>query len=104
MSDKHKWIGILLLVTLVLAGCGGGGNGGDGGDGGKGKAGGTIEDQLGYDMGFQQCNGYSVADLAATYNAKPTREAIAEKVAASTPAQPEARPSIKQGCLDGIKK
>ena len=100
---------ILAAFALLLAGCGGGGGNGDsGGNGGTStgpsKAGGAVEDELGHNMGFQQCNGYSVNDLATTYNTAKTPEAVAEAVARTTPAQPEARESIKQGCLDGLKK
>jgi hypothetical protein len=55
-------------------------------------------------MGLQQCAGYSVNDLATTYNTDRTPEAVAEAVARTTPAQPEARESIKKGCLDGLKQ
>ena len=70
----------------------------------RSKAGGAVEDELGHNMGFQQCNGYSVTDLATTYNTAKTPEAVAEAVARTTPAQPEARDSIKQGCLDGSEE
>lgn len=102
-----KRLAVILAALALLAGCGGGGGNGDsGGSGGNGgsKAGGKVEDQLSYDMGFQQCNGYSVNDLATTYNTENTAAAVAEAVAKTTPAQPESRDAIKQGCLDGLKK
>jgi ABC-type glycerol-3-phosphate transport system substrate-binding protein len=101
-----KRLAALLAALALLAGCGGGGNGGSGGTGttGGSKAGGEVEDELAHTMGFQQCDGYSVTDLAATYNTEKTPEAVAEAVARTTPAQPEARDSIKQGCLDGLKR
>ena len=88
-----------LISVLLLAGCGGGGGGN--GNGGN-KAGGDVEDQLAYDMGFQQCTGFSVQDLASTYNTEPTAEAVAERVANTTPTQPQSRPSIKKGCLEAL--
>ena len=54
-------------------------------------------------MGFQQCDGYSVTDLATTYNTAKNAEAVAEAVARTTPAPPQTLDSIKQGCLDGLK-
>jgi ABC-type glycerol-3-phosphate transport system substrate-binding protein len=102
-----KRLAALLAALALLAGCGGGGGTGDsGGNGGTGpsKAGGEVEDELAHTMGFQQCDGYAINDLAATYNTEQTAEAVAEAVARTTPAQPEARNSIKQGCLDGLKK
>lgn len=92
----------IVAGLVLLAGCGGGGDNVGTGGGGGNKAGGTIEDQLGYDMGLQQCQGYSVTDLATTYNTEKTPEAVAEAVARTTPAQPEARDSIRQGCFDGL--
>ena len=101
-----KRLAALLAALALLAGCGGGGNGDDGGNGGTGpsRAGGEVEDELAHNMGFQQCDGYSVNDLAATYNTEKTADAVAEAVARTTPAQPESREAIKQGCLDGLKK
>jgi oligopeptide transport system substrate-binding protein len=101
-----KRLAALLAALALLAGCGGGGNGDGGGNGGTGpsRAGGEVEDELAHNMGFQQCDGYSVNDLAATYNTEKTADAVAEAVARTTPAQPESREAIKQGCLDGLKK
>jgi hypothetical protein len=104
-----KRLAALVAALALLAGCGGGGGNGDsGGSGGTvtnggSKAGGEVEDELAHNMGFQQCDGYSVTDLATTYNTEKTAEAVAEAVARTTPAQPEAREAIKQGCLDGLK-
>lgn len=98
---------ILAAVTL-LAGCGGGGgNGGNGGNGGTVSNGGgdnKVGDQLAYDMGFQQCDGYSVNDLATTYNTEKNAEAVAEAVARTTPAPPQTLESVRQGCLDALEK
>jgi hypothetical protein len=94
----------IVAGLVLLAGCGGGGGDNVGTGGGGNKAGGSVEDQLGYEMGLQQCAGYSVQDLATTYNTDRTPEAVAEAVARTTPAQPEARESIKKGCLDGLKQ
>ena len=100
----------ILAALALLAGCGGGGGNGDsGGDGGNGgtvsKGGGESEvgDQLSYDMGFQQCDGYSVNDLAMTYNTVKNAEAVAEAVARTTPAPPETLDSVRQGCLDALE-
>jgi hypothetical protein len=100
-----------LAALALLAGCGGGGGNGDsdsnGGNGGKASNGGgdnEVGDQLSYDMGFQQCDGYSVDDLAMTYNTEKDAEAVAEAVARTTPAPPETLDSVKQGCLDALEK
>jgi hypothetical protein len=102
----------ILAALALLTGCGGGGGNGDsGGNGGNG--GGTVSngggdneigDQLSYDMGFQQCDGYSVDDLAMTYNTEKNAEAVAEAVARTTPAPPETLDSVRQGCLDALEK
>ena len=89
-----------ILTVVVLAGCGGGGGGGNEG---PDQSGGAVEDELAYDMGRQQCQDYSVNDLAATYGTEATPEAVAEAVARTTPAQPGSREDVKQGCLDGLK-
>jgi hypothetical protein len=101
----------ILAALALLAGCGGGGGNGDSGsDGGNGgtvsNGGGDNEvgDQLSYDMGFQQCDGYSVNDLAMTYNTEKDAEAVAEAVARTTPAPPETLDSVRQGCLDALEK
>jgi hypothetical protein len=105
----------ILAALALLAGCGGGGGNGDsGGDSGSdGGNGGTVSngggdnevgDQLSYDMGFQQCDGYSVNDLAMTYNTEKDAEAVAEAVARTTPAPPETLDSVRQGCLDALEK
>jgi hypothetical protein len=104
----------ILAALALLAGCGGGGGNGDSGsDGGDGGNGGTVSngggdndvgDQLSYDMGFQQCDGYSVNDLAMTYNTEKDAEAVAEAVARTTPAPPDTLDSVRQGCLDALEK
>ena len=96
-----KRLAALLAALALVTGCGGGGGNGDSGDGGADN---SVGDELAHDMGFQQCDGYAVNDLAATYNTEKTPEAVAEAVARTTPAQPEARDAIKQGCLDGLQK
>jgi len=97
----------ILAALALLAGCGGGGGNGDsGGNGGTVSSGGDNEvgDQLSYDMGFQQCDGYSVNDLATTYNTEKDAESVAEAVARTTPAPPETLDSVRQGCLDALEK
>jgi hypothetical protein len=98
----------ILAALALLAGCGGGGGNGDSGsDGGTVSNGGgenDVGDQLSYDMGFQQCDGYSVNDLAMTYNTEKDAEAVAEAVAHTTPAPPETLDSVRQGCLDALEK
>ena len=92
----------ILAAIVLLAGCGGGGgNGGSGGSGGGDDN--QVGEELAYDMGFQQCNGYSISDLAATYNTKKTPEAVAEAVAKATPAPPSTLEFVKKGCLDGLR-
>lgn len=101
----------ILAAVALLAGCGGGG--GDGDSGGNGGSGDTVSngggdnkvgDQLAYDMGFQQCDGYSVNDLATTYNTEKNAEAVAEAVARTTPAPSQTLDSVRQGCLDALEK
>jgi hypothetical protein len=91
-----------LAGALLLAGCGST----DTGAGGNGEATRTAneqEAQLAYENGYQQCTGFSVKDLAATYNAdSETKEAVAEAVARSNPGQPELHPSTMLGCTDAI--
>ena len=99
MRDVMTRIAAVLATLLLLAGCGGGGNGGGGPD----QSGGAVEDELAYDMGRQQCQDYSVNDLAATYGTDATAEAVAEAVARTTPAQPGSREDVKKGCLDGLE-
>jgi hypothetical protein len=98
----------ILAALALLAGCGGGGGNGDSGsDGGTVSNGGgdnDVGDQLSYDMGFQQCDGYSVNDLAMTYNTERDAEAVAEAVARTTPAPPDTLDSVRQGCLDALEK
>lgn len=98
----------ILAALALLAGCGGGGGNGDsGGNGGTVSNGGgdnKVGNQLAYDMGFQQCDGYSVNDLAMTYNTERNAEAVAEAVARTTPAPPQTLESVRQGCLDGLEK
>jgi hypothetical protein len=106
-----KRLAAILAALALLAGCGGGG--GDGDSGGNGGYGGTVSggggdnevgDQLAYDMGFQQCDGYSVNDLATTYNTEKNAEAVAEAVARTTPAPPTTLDSVRQGCLDALEQ
>jgi hypothetical protein len=92
-------IAALFSAALLLAGCGAAGNNGNEED----QSGGAVEDELAYDMGRQQCQDYSVNDLAATYGTEATPEAVAEAVANTTPAQPGSKEDVKQGCLDGLK-
>jgi hypothetical protein len=93
----------LLAGTLVLAGCGSTDTGSSGG----GASGGTRtlgdqEAQLAYESGYQQCTGFPLKDLQATYNAdEATKESIADAVARSV-GQAELREPTKQGCIDAI--
>jgi hypothetical protein len=96
-----KRLAALLAALALLAGCGGGGGNGDNGGGGNDN---SVGDELSYDMGFQQCDGYSVSDLAVTYNTEKNAEAVADAVARTTPAPPQTLDSVKQGCLDALKK
>jgi hypothetical protein len=91
----------ILAALALLAGCGGGGGNGDNGGGGDEN---QVGEELAYNMGFQQCDGYPVSDLAATYNTKTTPEAVAEAVARATPASPNTLEFVRKGCLDGLKK
>jgi hypothetical protein len=98
MQGVMMRIAALFSAALLLAGCGAAGNGN-----GDDQSGGAVEDELAYDMGRQQCQDYSVNDLAATYGTEATPEAVADAVAKTTPAQPGAREDVKQGCLDGLE-
>ena len=71
---------------------------------GPDQPGGAVEDELAFDMGFQQCNDYSVEDLAATYGTEANADAVGEAVANTTPAQEGSRADVKAGCLEGLKK
>jgi hypothetical protein len=99
MQGVMKRIAALFSAALLLAGCGAAGNNENGDD----QSGGAVEDELAYDMGRQQCQDYSVNDLAATYGTEATPEAVADAVAKTTPTQPASREDVKQGCLDGLK-
>jgi hypothetical protein len=99
MRDVMTRIAAISAALLLLAGCGGGGGGGNGG---PDQSGGAVEDELAYDMGRQQCQDYSVNDLAATYGTEATPEAVADAVARTTPTQPGSREDVKKGCLDGL--
>ena len=99
MSAVITRIAAMFAGLMLLAGCGGSNNGGGGPD----QSGGAVEDELAYDMGRQQCQDYSVNDLAATYGTEATAEAVADAVARTTPAQPGSREDVKKGCLDGLK-
>ena len=94
-------IAAMFAGLMLLAGCGGSNTGG-GGNGGSDQSGGAVEDELAYDMGRQQCQDYSVNDLAATYGTEATPEAVADAVAKTTPAQEGSREDVKKGCLDGL--
>jgi hypothetical protein len=96
-----KRLAALLAASALVASCGGGGNGDSGGGGGGDN---KVGEELAHEMGFQQCNGYSISDLATTYNTAKTAQAVADAVAKTTPAPRETLPSIRQGCLDGLKK
>ena len=98
MSDVMTRIVAIVASLVLLTGCGAAGNGN-----GDDQSGGAVEDELAYDMGRQQCQDYSVNDLAATYGTEATPEAVAEAVARTTPTQPASREDVKQGCLDGLK-
>jgi hypothetical protein len=93
----------LLAGTLVLAGCGSTDTGSSGG----GASGGTRtlgdqEAQLAYESGYQQCTGFPLKDLQATYSAdEATKESIADAVARSV-GQAELREPTKRGCIDAI--
>lgn len=93
-------IAAIFAGLMLLAGCGGSN---DGGNGGSDQSGGAVEDELAYDMGFQQCHDYNVQDLAATYGTEATPEAVAEAVARTTPTQPGSRKDVKAGCLKGLE-
>jgi hypothetical protein len=91
----------LLAGTLVLAGCGSTDTGSGGASGGT-RTLGDQEAQLAYESGYQQCTGFSLKDLQATYNAdEATKESIADAVARSV-GQPELREPTKRGCIDAI--
>jgi hypothetical protein len=100
-----KRLAAILAALALLAGCGGGGgNGGGGGDVSNGGSDDKVGNDLAFEMGFQQCNGYSVSDLATTYNTEKTPEAVADAVAKTTPAPPKDLASVRAGCLAGFKK
>jgi hypothetical protein len=97
----RMFLAAVAVGTLLLAGCGSS-NGGSGG-GGTGTAGGQ-EAQLAYENGYQQCTGFSLKDLQATYNAdEATKESIGDAVARSNPGQPQLREPTKRGCIDAIE-
>jgi hypothetical protein len=95
----------LLAGTLVLAGCGSTDTGSSGGGGGSAgtRTLGDQEAQLAYESGYQQCTGFSLKDLQATYNAdEATKESVGDAVARSNPGQPELQEPTKRGCIDAI--
>jgi hypothetical protein len=93
----------ILFGTLLLAGCGST-NTGTGSGGGTRTAGGQ-EAQLAYENGYQQCTGFSIKDLQATYNAEEaTKDSVGDAVARSNPGQPQLREPTKKGCVDAIEK
>ena len=100
MSAVITRIAAMFAGLMLFAGCGGSNTGGGNG---PDQSGGQVEDELAYDMGRQQCQDYSVNDLAATYGTEATPEAVADAVARTTPAQPGSREDVKKGCLDGLK-
>jgi hypothetical protein len=85
----------------VLAGCGGGG----GTAGEESEEAGSQESVLAYENGYQQCTGFSVKDLAQTYNAEqPTKQSVAEAVARSNPGAENLKEPTMRGCIDAIDK
>jgi hypothetical protein len=92
----------VLAGGLLLVGCGSTDTGtGGGGDGTRTAD--EQEAQLAYENGYQQCTGFSIKDLQATYNAEEaTKDSVGEAVARSNPGQPELHPATKQGCIDAI--
>jgi hypothetical protein len=93
----------ILAGTLVLAGCGSTDTGT--GAGGGTKTAGGQEAQLAYENGYQQCTGFSLKDLQATYNAEEaTKDSIGDAVARSNPGQPQLQEPTKRGCIDAIEK
>ena len=109
---------VLLAVAslLLLAACGGGGGGGDGEGAdtsaqtpGSGAPAGKILNEegfraeLAYQEGIQTCSYYTLKEVAATYNAKPTPQAVADAVAASKEGSPAVKDAARKGCLDALK-
>ena len=95
------FLAAVAVGTLLLAGCGSSNDGSGGG--GTATAGGQ-EAQLAYENGYQQCTGFSLKDLQATYNAdEATKESIVDAVARSNPGQPQLREPTKRGCIDAIE-
>jgi hypothetical protein len=96
-------IAAILTGAALLAGCGSTDTGAGGGDGGTTRTAGDQEAQLAYENGYQQCTGFSLADLQQTYNAEEaTKESVSEAVARSTPGQPELAEPTSRGCEDAI--
>jgi hypothetical protein len=97
-------IAAALASAALLAGCGSTDTGVDGGgDEGGTRTANDQEAQLAYENGYQQCTGFPLKDLQATYNAEEaTKESIGEAVARSNPGQPELHESTKRGCIDAI--
>ena len=92
-----------LAAALLLAGCGSTDTGA-GSDGDSTRTANSQEAQLAYENGYQQCTGFPIKDLQATYNAEQaTKESVAEAVARSTPGQPELAEPTKRGCMDAIE-
>lgn len=88
---------VLVSGLALLVGCGGGGGNGDA------QPLGGEEGELAYQSGYQQCTGFSVKDLAATYQADAeTPEAVADAVAESTSGTDAFKASVSLGCLDAI--
>jgi hypothetical protein len=96
----RMFLAAVVAGTLLLAGCGSSNNGSSGG---TATAGGQ-EAQLAYENGYQQCTGFSLKDLQATYNAdEATKDSIGDAVARSNPGQPQLREPTKRGCIDAIE-
>jgi hypothetical protein len=97
-------IAATLASAALLAGCGSTDTGVDGGGGDDGtRTANDQEAQLAYENGYQQCTGFPLKDLQATYNAEEaTKESVGEAVARSNPGQPELHEPTKRGCIDAI--
>jgi hypothetical protein len=98
-------IAATIACAALLAGCGSTDTGVGGGDTGGTRTANSQEAQLAYENGYQQCTGFPLKDLQATYNAdEATKESVGEAVARSNPGQPELHEPTKRGCIDAIEK
>jgi|SRR5215210_1835512 len=96
-------IAATLAAAALLAGCGSTDTGVGGDNGGGTRTANDQEAQLAYENGYQQCTGFPLKDLQATYNAdEATKESVGEAVARSNPGQPELHEPTKRGCIDAI--